>query len=906
MAVGFPPLSTATFSYQRFNPTQFLVMAVHAMQQAGWSVELASKEGVAARTAPTIKNPGQRIVLHLGEYEVKAYSFSLGNQLNDGGANQENLATLSQNLEKLAKHADLEQLNLAFLSLKEHLHNDPKHPLLKVPDSPKKQVELALANFAHSKYLSVTYLIIAINFLIYGAMILRGLDFLTPDPLKLIDWGANIRSHTLDGQWWRLLTCTFLHYGLLHIGMNMWVLSDIGLFVEKIVGKWQFLGAYLLAGLAGSMASLWWHEQVVGVGASGAIFGLFGVFLALNATGHIDRVMKQNLQRKILFFILISLGIGWIVPQFDNAGHIGGLLGGIVTGAFMLPKLLRKGPQVIRKYPLPFASLVIIPAVVLGLAFTSNWQVHYDRLIDQFSENEKAAMEYYSFSDETAPEAKTSFLENKGIPAWQENEEIATEILELYGLPPNYISRGELLKQYAQLRTTQFEKLLQSIAVKNTATNNELARLNREIRDILIRMDPDSPSNLLKRAEDRMKSGDYEGALEDANTLITMLPNRTELYDFRARVYRRMQRFEEAVEEYNRIISRGGANADTYIDKGFCLSRLGKHQNAVATYEEALQKTPNNAIAFNYRGWSYFQLNQYDLALQDYRKALSIFPELSTTISNLGILKYYMGEKDSADLYLKRAIALDPTLDFPHQILGRFENSKANDAAALVHYNDAIASDPNNANNYYLRALTLLNLGKIEALEDIEKALVLNPHDADNFRVLADIQHQLFKQDKKALINYSEAIVMQPNDKFLYVARSNFFLDREEYEKALEDYATVLAMDSSFSTAWGNSGWIKYLQGNYKDCITYSQKAIEIDSNAFYAMYNWALAELNLGNLETAKALYLDFKAKDLAQDGEVNSGAISDLKDMIKDQRRPQDAALILREVFGENVEIL
>ena len=101
MAVGFPPLSTATFSYQRFNPTQFLVMAVHAMQQAGWSVELASREGVAAKTAPTIKNPGQRIVLHLSEYEVKAYSYSLGNQLKDGGANQENLATLSQNLEKI-------------------------------------------------------------------------------------------------------------------------------------------------------------------------------------------------------------------------------------------------------------------------------------------------------------------------------------------------------------------------------------------------------------------------------------------------------------------------------------------------------------------------------------------------------------------------------------------------------------------------------------------------------------------------------------------------------------------------------------------------------------------------------------------------------------------------------------
>jgi|GEM_PF-127634 len=902
MAVGFPPLSTDTFSYQRFTKPQFLVLLVRAIQQVGWSVEIASKEGIAARTAPTVRNPGQRIVFHLEENDINVFSYSLGNNPNDRGINNQNILNLKEVLTQLVKYADLEKLNLAFLSLKEHLH-EGKHPLFKVPDTPRKQVEIAFANFAHSKYVSVTYDIIAINILIYLAMVFSGLDFLTPDPLKLIDWGANIRSQTLDGQWWRLVSCTFLHYGLMHVGMNMWVLSDIGLFVEKIVGRWQFIGAYLLAGIAGSMTSLWWHEQVVGVGASGAIFGLFGVFLALNATGHIDRALQQNLQRKILFFIMISLGIGWIVPQFDNAGHIGGLLGGILTGGFMLPKLLRKGPQFIRKYPIPLASLVIIPAVVFGLAFTSNWQVDYDKLINNFSENEKAAMEYFGFTEETAPEAKTAFLENTGIPAWEENESLASEISDLYGLPPNYITRSELLKQYAQLRKQQFEKLLQSIAAKNTALNNELARINKDIRDILIRMDPEDPSNLLKRAEDRMKQGDYNGALEDANTLIAMMPNRSELYDFRARIYRRLQRFDAAVKEYETVVSRGGATADTYIDKGFCLARLGKHNEAIQAYDRALAISPANAIAFNYRGWSNFQQNNNEQALKDYRKALQIFPELSTTLSNLGLLKYYMGEKDSANLYLNKAIAIDPKLDFPHQVLGRFENGKGNNPAALVHYNNAIASDPGNANNYYLRAITLLNLGKIEALEDIERAMKLNPHDADNYRVLADIQHQLFGDDKVALVNYSEAINMQPNDKFLYVARSNFYLDLKAYEKALEDYAAVTEIDSSFSTAWGNSGWIKYLQGNYEECISYSQKAIEIDSNAFYAMYNWALAELNLGNTETAKALYLDFKAKDLAQDGEINSGAISDLKDMIKDKRKPEAAAQILEEVFEEEV---
>ncbi|MBT28924.1 MAG: hypothetical protein CMO01_04610 [Thalassobius sp.] len=914
MSFGFPPLAEEEISYRQLTKTQFLVLAEESLRKNGWSVEVLSLHGITARTEPTIKNPGERIVIRLRDTNCKVTSYSLGRTFFDKGLNEKNIQTFKASLKESVKFADLEKINLSYLKLSDYI-SENKHPLLKVPASTEEQLKQAFHNLLPQKGLTVTSVIITMNVLIYLAMILSGIDFLTPDVMKLVDWGANIRSHTLDGEWWRLVTCTFLHYGLLHIGMNMWVLYDIGNFVESIIGKVKFIGAYLLSGIAGSITSLWWHDQVVGVGASGAIFGLFGVFLAINSTGYIDRAFNQKMQNRILFFLLFSLGIGWVVPQFDNAGHIGGLIGGVITGLFLLPNLLQRGPVILRSYPILFASFILIPSTVLVLSFTSNWSVHYNRSMDVYSENEEKAMEYYGFSEETAPEAKISFLKNTGIELWKENIDIANDIKDLYGLPPEYIKRAMLLEQYASLRKELFENLLISEEKTGKNVNNEIASLSEDIRDILIQLNPNQASYLMERAEENMRNGNYAAALEDANTLISLLPSRTSLYDFRARVYRNLQRFEDAVKDYDQIIKMEVlaaaasksevSSVGIYIDKGFCLSRLGKHQQAIDAYNKALEVSPDNAIAYNYRGWSYFQLNDHEKALDDYRKALKLFPGLGTTISNLGLLKYYMGEKDSATYYLKKAITYDNTLDFPHQVLGRFENSKGNDAAALVHYNDAIESDPLDANNYYLRAMTLLSLGKLEALEDIEKALALNPHDADYFRVLADIQYQLFGLRDAALMSYSTAIAMQPNEKYQYIYRSDFYLGQKMYDAALQDYQKVIMLDSAYSSAWGNSGWIKYLQGDYQATVDYSNKAIELDSTAIYAMYNLALAELNLGNTQKAKELYIDFREKDLKHDGEVNSGAISDLKDMIKDNRKVDEAASILQEVFKEEVTL-
>lgn len=140
------------------------------------------------------------------------------------------------------------------------------------------------------------------------------------------------------GEYWRLLTVTLVHGGIVHLLFNMYALWVIGPIVEALYGSWRYLGIYLLCAAAGSAAS-YATSWVPAVGASGAIFGLFGVLLVA------DRVHKpaltrnaRNLTAQIGVLIGINLLIGFSVPGIDNAAHIGGLLAGAWLGFVVVPR----------------------------------------------------------------------------------------------------------------------------------------------------------------------------------------------------------------------------------------------------------------------------------------------------------------------------------------------------------------------------------------------------------------------------------------------------------------------------------------------------------------------------------------------------------------------------------------
>jgi len=167
--------------------------------------------------------------------------------------------------------------------------------------------------------------------------------------VQLVQWGSNVGRLTLDGQWWRLLTSMFLHGSLLHLAFNMFALWQVGRLVERIFGSLRFTGLYLLAGLAGSLASVLWNPHVNSVGASGAIFGIIGGLLAFigRESSGVPQTVVSDLRGSIAPFLLFNLSAGFIYPHTDNAAHIGGLVGGWLAGHLLARSLhVPQPPQV--------------------------------------------------------------------------------------------------------------------------------------------------------------------------------------------------------------------------------------------------------------------------------------------------------------------------------------------------------------------------------------------------------------------------------------------------------------------------------------------------------------------------------------------------------------------------------
>jgi membrane associated rhomboid family serine protease/cytochrome c-type biogenesis protein CcmH/NrfG len=190
---------------------------------------------------------------------------------------------------------------------------------------------------------TVTLTLVFLNVLIYVAMGLSGVSWTQPSIEHAIRWGADFGPLTLSGEWWRLLTSTFIHFGIIHIAFNMWCLWDLGRALELFMGRKAFTVTYLLSGLMASLVSVAWNPWRVSAGASGAIFGVAGAFVSflyLKKTTIDAAVVRQKLKSLAIFIgynLLRGAGGG-----IDNSAHIGGLVAGLILGA-LVPAMLRSG-----------------------------------------------------------------------------------------------------------------------------------------------------------------------------------------------------------------------------------------------------------------------------------------------------------------------------------------------------------------------------------------------------------------------------------------------------------------------------------------------------------------------------------------------------------------------------------
>jgi rhomboid protease GluP len=250
----------------------------------------------------------------------------------------------------------------------------------------RQQVDFQRA-FAAAPSPVVTYGLIAINLLVYVAMVMKGVSPMQPTTSQVLPWGANFGPLTLHGQWWRLITACFLHFGLIHVGMNMFILFQVGVFAEKLFGNGRYLLLYLLAGVGGNIAGLYIHPLGVAAGASGAVFGVYGGLLGflLIQRGVVPKARSMAIAKSAGIFLAYNFIYGLSSKTTDLTAHVGGFITGFVLGCVLSRPLSMEGQ---RLYPIRTLTVggVGVAAACLAMARVPQgeipngqwyWQLHF-------------------------------------------------------------------------------------------------------------------------------------------------------------------------------------------------------------------------------------------------------------------------------------------------------------------------------------------------------------------------------------------------------------------------------------------------------------------------------------------------------------------------------------------------
>ncbi|PUZ20278.1 Membrane associated serine protease, rhomboid family [Chitinophaga costaii] len=240
-------------------------------------------------------------------------------------------------------------------------HNSPYHDAVPVHDDghayshgtnghstppprfqPRRRAQNILYNFVPRQGYFVTPILIDINVVVFLLMSWQARSIFSYPMEMLLQWGADNGPLVVAGQYWRVLTSTFLHGGgLIHIFSNMYALMFAGIVLEPVLGIRRYTFMYLMAGIVASITSIVVHWNVVGTGASGAVFGMYGGLIALMVgkipSPHLDRIAMGSM----VFFVAYNLAFG-MIPGIDNAAHIGGLVTGFLIGLLYLPGLRKQ------------------------------------------------------------------------------------------------------------------------------------------------------------------------------------------------------------------------------------------------------------------------------------------------------------------------------------------------------------------------------------------------------------------------------------------------------------------------------------------------------------------------------------------------------------------------------------
>ena len=345
----------------------------------------------------------------------------------------------------------------------------------------------------------VSQFLIGVNLAVFLAMLVSGAGLWHSSNSVQLAWGANFGPATQDGEWWRLGTAMFLHFGVLHLLMNMWALWDAGQLVERMYGPFRFAVIYFLGGVAGNLFSLVSHHgQAVSGGASGAIFGLYGALLVCLWR---ERKNLHPHEFRWLFwgasgFSVVIVIVGLLIPGIDNAAHIGGFLTGLLSGVGLARSLqrgeaLRWRQRLLATTAFAIALLLLVSHVPVP-AYRWSDEVTVRKGVDNFLRDDAAISRAWQdlLNERALDGASFEDLSGRIDTAISDRYEESFEQLSRFPINPALPSANalKLLRQYAEMRRDASHSMAEGLRSKDPNKIREALALERKSRELQIQV----------------------------------------------------------------------------------------------------------------------------------------------------------------------------------------------------------------------------------------------------------------------------------------------------------------------------------------------------------------------------------------------------------------------------------
>lgn len=397
----------------------------------------------------------------------------------------------------------------------------------------------------------ITISLIAASVLVFAAMVLSGVSPTLPTPEQAIAFGADSGQYTFNGQWWRLVTSMFVHFGIIHLGLNMWCLWNLGRAAEALMGRFSYLLAYFVSGTFGSIASVYWHPQAAGAGASGAIFGMAGAlvsFVYLKKTpAHLQ--VNNKMLGSLGTFIAYNLIFGAAIPGISNAAHIGGLVMGFAVGALLPSASADESSRRTR-----LSIVVALSAIVLIASAIAAKQIR---------------------AGVTAASADLAGIDQL-IKSGKTDEAIA-QLQQLTARDPN------LAPAQAMLANLYFEKSRypEAIAAMEKAYEAE----------------PENTTYQQKLGSAYLNVGEYDQAIKFFQKLSAQNPRDSRLYVALGVAYMEKRQYDSAIAPFQQAVTLDPKSPKPQHFLGQAQLRAGHFADAQQTYQRILAQNPNDAQA---------------------------------------------------------------------------------------------------------------------------------------------------------------------------------------------------------------------------------------------------------------------------------------------------------------------